>query len=396
MKEKITMVIRKQGFTLIELLVVIAIIAILAAILFPVFARAREKARQTTCQSNQRQIAAAMQMYAQDHEETMPMSSTVWQDIEVDPGVLICPTAGKKMANAYLYNAGSHLSGAAIGEYPNPSGILVTADGLMNTISSSVKFSSGPYKGFIDPAQIGNILDINRHSKIIIASFLDGHVEMVNKVNTDYLEALLDSALTSTDLDGGKSDTFMSQGTIPWTSTNFGLASNSSERKGGGQLTVTSTSGGDMMWGASDNTRESNISFTGNFDAAIKLDSFTFNTGTIKAGLIARSTNANNSDAFFSYLYNYGPTSNKPLSTRRESGACDHLTPAGTQGTPIYIRLVRNGNIFTGYTSVNATTWVQTGTYTFASFPKTAYLGITTGTGTGTALYSKFVMRPLP
>ena len=49
---------RKFGFTLIELLVVIAIIAILAAILFPVFARAREKARQTTCSSNQRQLAA--------------------------------------------------------------------------------------------------------------------------------------------------------------------------------------------------------------------------------------------------------------------------------------------------------------------------------------------------
>ena len=49
-----------QGFTLIELLVVIAIIAILAAILFPVFARAREKARQTTCTSNQRQIAATI------------------------------------------------------------------------------------------------------------------------------------------------------------------------------------------------------------------------------------------------------------------------------------------------------------------------------------------------
>ena len=56
----------KRGFTLIELLVVIAIIAILAAILFPVFARAREKARQTTCTSNQRQIMASVQMYVQD------------------------------------------------------------------------------------------------------------------------------------------------------------------------------------------------------------------------------------------------------------------------------------------------------------------------------------------
>jgi len=56
----------KRGFTLIELLVVIAIIAILAAILFPVFARAREKARQSSCLSNCKQIALALLQYAQD------------------------------------------------------------------------------------------------------------------------------------------------------------------------------------------------------------------------------------------------------------------------------------------------------------------------------------------
>src|SRR6187200_1061076 len=60
---------RKHGFTLIELLVVIAIIAILAAILFPVFAQAREKARQTTCLSNHRQIGTAAMMYVQDYDE---------------------------------------------------------------------------------------------------------------------------------------------------------------------------------------------------------------------------------------------------------------------------------------------------------------------------------------
>ena len=62
----------RKGFTLIELLVVIAIIAILAAILFPVFARAREKARQASCMSNLKQIGLAMHMYAQDNDGRMP------------------------------------------------------------------------------------------------------------------------------------------------------------------------------------------------------------------------------------------------------------------------------------------------------------------------------------
>lgn len=62
----------RQGFTLIELLVVIAIIAILAAILFPVFAQAREKARQAGCQSNLKQIGIALKMYVQDYDETFP------------------------------------------------------------------------------------------------------------------------------------------------------------------------------------------------------------------------------------------------------------------------------------------------------------------------------------
>jgi prepilin-type N-terminal cleavage/methylation domain-containing protein len=62
----------RHGFTLIELLVVIAIIAILAAILFPVFARAREQARKTACLSNMKQIGTALYMYAQDYDETLP------------------------------------------------------------------------------------------------------------------------------------------------------------------------------------------------------------------------------------------------------------------------------------------------------------------------------------
>jgi len=64
----------RKAFTLIELLVVIAIIAILAAILFPVFAQAREKARQTSCVSNQKQLATAANMYMQDYDETLMLT----------------------------------------------------------------------------------------------------------------------------------------------------------------------------------------------------------------------------------------------------------------------------------------------------------------------------------
>ena len=65
---------KPRGFTLIELLVVIAIIAILAAILFPVFARAREAARKTSCLSNMKQIGLAAMMYVQDYDETFMLA----------------------------------------------------------------------------------------------------------------------------------------------------------------------------------------------------------------------------------------------------------------------------------------------------------------------------------
>lgn len=74
-----------HGFTLIELLVVIAIIAILAAILFPVFAQAREKARQTACLSNAKQVGTAVMMYVQDYDETYPSGHWGYYFVAVQP-----------------------------------------------------------------------------------------------------------------------------------------------------------------------------------------------------------------------------------------------------------------------------------------------------------------------
>jgi prepilin-type N-terminal cleavage/methylation domain-containing protein/prepilin-type processing-associated H-X9-DG protein len=106
----------RRGFTLIELLVVIAIIAILAAILFPVFARAREKARQTACLNNVKQISLAILMYAQDYDETLPWAYNVPDPLPrsgliqlINPYVQSsqvhdCPSSNLKSTNSYLGN----------------------------------------------------------------------------------------------------------------------------------------------------------------------------------------------------------------------------------------------------------------------------------------------------
>lgn len=93
-------VVKRAGFTLIELLVVIAIIAILAAILFPVFAQAREKARGISCVSNMKQLGTAILMYAQDYDEGFPLGTPAdfnssWP-VQISPyvknlGVFRCP-----------------------------------------------------------------------------------------------------------------------------------------------------------------------------------------------------------------------------------------------------------------------------------------------------------------
>src|SRR5437763_12232505 len=91
------------GFTLIELLVVIAIIAILAAILFPVFAQAREKARQAACGSNARNIAMAQSMYSQDYDESLvPWVIGDWSPD--DPGLARQQRIWTDLVQPYLKN----------------------------------------------------------------------------------------------------------------------------------------------------------------------------------------------------------------------------------------------------------------------------------------------------
>ncbi|MBC7808384.1 MAG: prepilin-type N-terminal cleavage/methylation domain-containing protein [Akkermansiaceae bacterium] len=89
-----------KAFTLIELLVVIAIIAILAAILFPVFAQAREKARQTSCLSNQKQSGLGFLMYVQDYDEQFP---AVGPGTGInDPNIFVTDIYGKKQTGDWL------------------------------------------------------------------------------------------------------------------------------------------------------------------------------------------------------------------------------------------------------------------------------------------------------
>ena len=145
------------GFTLIELLVVIAIIAVLAAILFPVFSRAREKARQSSCMNNQRQIAVALTIFAQDHDQTLPSSSTVWTDLTLPRALFICPSNKTKGAIGYGYNA--NLSARKLSELTKQVSIIACAD-----CASSANLLT-----------TNTDIDTTRHDGGYIVSYLDGH-----------------------------------------------------------------------------------------------------------------------------------------------------------------------------------------------------------------------------
>ena len=142
---------KRRGFTLIELLVVIAIIAILAAILFPVFARAREKARQASCLSNVKQVVLGGLMYAQDYDETWPSGRVCnWASggpygthvMAIMPYVknlqmFVCPSKTGYTINpsfiqppvSYTASYGfNHLASTAMGSIPAPTEQVYTLD----------------------------------------------------------------------------------------------------------------------------------------------------------------------------------------------------------------------------------------------------------------------------
>jgi prepilin-type N-terminal cleavage/methylation domain-containing protein/prepilin-type processing-associated H-X9-DG protein len=203
---------RRSGFTLIELLVVIAIIAILAAILFPVFAKAREKARQTSCLSNVKQIAVGILSYAQDYDEYLPMfylycpapdNLRWWADM-VQPYVknyqlFVCPSgswsyAARRMAGdpnplvcSYAmpvinrdanYNTINHMWVGTMAAMEDPAGTIMVAESKVNEIFTN---GSQEYRlqAVIDHGSDERVA--RRHNEGFNAGFMDGHAKWLGR-----------------------------------------------------------------------------------------------------------------------------------------------------------------------------------------------------------------------
>lgn len=183
-----------RGFTLIELLVVIAIIAILAAILFPVFSKARAKAYQNVCLNNQRQLALGILTYSQDNEETLPLPSN-WvaaTGLSSDSKVFNCPVSsedGMPSAPDYGYNAWLYDEvdgvkvGAAYGNIQRPEATVVLVDAYGKTdatVSATNPFASS----YTVNSLTGTTIAKARHFSGWVAAFMDGHVLYVKDPST--------------------------------------------------------------------------------------------------------------------------------------------------------------------------------------------------------------------
>ena len=181
---------RKFGFTMIELLVVIGIIALLAAILFPVFARAREKSRQTTCMNNQRQLVTAVLIYTQDNAEMLPPAASMWSSMNLGAGVLKCLSDTTHQGNAYAYN--NNIAGKSLAAIGNIQISLVLGDG--NSTTS------------VGIANVANYVKTDfafRHDGNMIGSYADGHVALLTGLPYDPNVMLTDKTNLRIWLDAG-------------------------------------------------------------------------------------------------------------------------------------------------------------------------------------------------
>jgi prepilin-type N-terminal cleavage/methylation domain-containing protein/prepilin-type processing-associated H-X9-DG protein len=193
----------RSGFTLIELLVVIAIIAILAAILFPVFAQARAKARQTTCLSNSKQMALGIMMYVQDYDETFPMSIYIQPATPAPIAFSVYDAVQPYMKNVGIMNCSEYTPGLNwrarvaplqsptfqyVGYVPNlglfaddlcalgkPRKQSVNALAVLDTPVDTIMFFDGMVRNLPSPLEFSSFLASARHNEGVVINFADGH-----------------------------------------------------------------------------------------------------------------------------------------------------------------------------------------------------------------------------